>query len=181
MRITSVNFSIIILFVFSLFLFTACNIKKKAASSTISTSESESIDLKKYNINLVTAKDDKFIFATIERTACNGTCPVYKLIIFTSGMAIYEGKEHVINNGKFSLKFTSKEMNQISTKANEVNYFRYKNNYNSTKVDFPSTITSIRLNNKVKSIKNQAGIIKGLSDFENYIEVMLFEKKFNRI
>lgn len=169
------NHKFTFLFIIVSLFFSSCSFQKKAVPD----SSSSNIDFKKFETKkIVSAKDDQFIFSTIERTPCKGTCPVYKLIIFKSGDAIYDGSDHVIHTGRFLVKFSKVDLEKISAKAKEVKYFSFKNEYPTKSGDFPATITSLRVNKKVKSTNNRAGSIKGLSDFENFIEQMLFTKKF---
>ena len=125
-------------------------------------------------------KDNKSIFAILERTPCFGTCPVYKLVIYPNGHATYEGIQHVTHIGKYTTTFTQEELKAIMDKAESINYFKLKNNYDSAVTDFPTTITSLTLKGKTKTISNRANGPAELKAFEIYLEKLFKEKSLKK-
>ncbi len=132
-------------------------------------------------MKFVSAKENDTIFATIEKTPCFGTCPVYNLMIFQSGLALYNGNLNVDNKGKYLVEFSEEEMKTIREKAIEINYFKLQAEYDSPVTDFPTTRTSIRLNDKVKSVSNRVGGPQELKEFEKHIHETLMQKDFIKI
>ncbi|HET6245257.1 MAG: hypothetical protein H0V01_11620 [Bacteroidetes bacterium] len=133
------------------------------------------------NMDFVSAKGNDTIFATMEKTPCYGTCPVYKLMIFKSGLAIYQGIRNVDKTGRFLVYFSLEEMKEIENKANEINYFKLKDEYDSPVTDFPTTITSLRINGKVKVVSNRVGGPPELKGFEKHIDETLMRKEFKEL
>lgn len=123
-----------------------------------------------------TAYESEEVFATLERTPCYGTCPVFKLMILKNGEVYYEGLQHVEYLGRYSTTFTKAEMQQILEKADELGYWKMENEYDTPVTDFPTTFTSLRKGNKVKVIRNRVGGPSELRAFEDFIET-LFKKK----
>ena len=132
-------------------------------------------------MKFVTAKENDTIFATLTKTPCFGTCAVYKLMIFKSGLALYEGTQHVEKKGRYLVYFTEEELKAIEEKAKDINYFGLKDEYDSPVTDFPTTYTSLRLNGKVKTISNRVSSPKGLTDFEKLIHEYLMQKEFKEL
>ena len=121
------------------------------------------------------------IFAILERTPCFGTCPVYKLIIYPDGHAVYEGFQHVTHTGKYTTTFTKEELKAIADKAESINYFKLKNNYDSPVTDFPTTVTSLTINGKTKTISNRANAPAELREFEIYLEKLFKDKPLKKM
>lgn len=161
--------------------------KKNKTSSTTenpinSTSIEQSLNFDRLKtMEFVSAKENDSIFATLIKTPCFGTCPVYKLMIFKSGVALYEGIQHVEKKGRYLVSFSEEEMKKIEIKAIEINYFNLQDEYDSPVTDFPTTHTSLRLNGKAKNVSNRVGGPKGLKELENYIHETLMQKDFKEI
>lgn len=112
------------------------------------------------------------LFAAIERTPCFGRCPTYVISIYQSGYVVYEGRQWVEHIGFFYTFITSKEMDEISVMAKNIDFAGLKEAYHDPNiVDVPSTFTSFRVNGKIKRIDNTFGDPpEGLVDFEKYLD-----------
>jgi hypothetical protein len=110
----------------------------------------------------------------LERTACHGTCPVYKLTISDNGTFIFEGKEYVKTTGIKQTTVSKSVVDQIVSEFNKINYFSLNDSYiTMTITDQANVITSITLNGKTKTIKHYLGDLnapKQLTDLENKID-----------
>ena len=155
---------------------------KKNNSIPLTNTNQDTAVLSKYRtMKFVSAKENDTIFATLTRTPCFGTCPVYKLMIFKSGLALYEGSQHVEKTGRYLVYFSEEEMKNIEEKAKEIDYFGLKDEYDSPVTDFPTTYTSLRLNGKVKAISNRVSGPKGLTDYQKLIHEYLMQKEFKEL
>ena len=114
----------------------------------------------------LSSEKDKEIIISLQRTACFGTCPIYKIEIFSDGSGIYTGTRFVENIGitKFSLSET--QMNLILTKAKAIGFTNMKAEYSEPISDLPTTFIQI----KDKKIKNYTGAPKTLKNLENLID-----------
>jgi hypothetical protein len=142
----------------------AGNQKKFDASQTFS------------NYEFQTAEENDTVIATLQRTPCYGTCPIFQITIFKSGLIFYHGDDFVELKGKYYYFANMDEIKSIFEKANSIGYFDLKDNYDMPISDFPSTITSIALNGKVKQIYNRAGGPKELTEFEKFFEQLVLSK-----
>ncbi len=107
------------------------------------------------------------LIASIERTACYGTCPIYKFSIYNSGYAVYEGKRFVDKIGKFESRVSLPIIEEIKAKARAMKYFELQDEYPKKASDFPSVKTSVVLDGKRKNINDGIGLLK---DFEGYLD-----------
>jgi hypothetical protein len=170
----------IILFTICSFLFLIYSCKSNEAQTTKSPFPPTSSENLTAFINKTqgkTVKDDSGLFLTLEKTACFGTCPIYSLLIFQDGTAIYEGRRFVSDSGSFKINFTPEQLNAIKAKAEEIKYFELEDKYDSPVTDFPTTITSIRIGNKIKIIQNRVAGPGELKSFESFVESMMKENK----
>ena len=94
----------------------------------------------------------------IQKTACFGSCPIYRINFFSNGDVIYDGKKFVKEIGKFKKKIKVKEVEKILNFATKINFSKMKDEYTRPISDIP--ITYIRIKNK--KIKNHIGGPKSL-------------------
>src|SRR5258708_3948269 len=66
---------------------------------------------------------------TLERTACFGTCPVYKVTLYSDGKVAYEGKEFVKEVGERSGKISAADFQRLGQQAQQIGFFDLKDKY----------------------------------------------------
>jgi hypothetical protein len=123
----------------------------------------------------LSSEKDKELIISLQRTACFGTCPIYKIEIFSDGSGIYTGTRFVENIGvtKFSLSET--QMNLILTKAEAIGFTSMKEEYSEPISDLPTTFIQI----KDKKIRDYTGAPKTLKNLENLID-QLYQKAIKK-
>ena len=111
------------------------------------------------------------LIISLQRTACFGTCPIYKIEIFSDGSGIYTGTRFVENIGitKFSLSET--QLNLILTKAEAIGFTNMKEEYSEPISDLSTTFIQI----KDKEIRDYTGAPKTLKNLESLID-QLYQK-----
>jgi len=97
--------------------------------------------------------------ATIERTACFGWCPVYKVTIFRDGALDYEGKRYVRTKGPASGHLSPEQIAALDALFQNSRYLDFKDAYQEhSMTDSPSTYTSYTpAGGKPKSVKHYHG------------------------
>lgn len=108
----------------------------------------------------------KNIVISLERTACYGTCPIYKIEIYTDNSGVYYGERFVAKIGKYNFKLTTHEISNILTKANEIGFYKMRNEYSDAISDLPTTYIYI----KDKRIKDYFGAPEELKELEKLID-----------
>ena len=106
----------------------------------------------------------------LERTPCFGTCPVYKLTVYSDGKVEYEGKDHVKEKGARSSKIDEKFFVRLMKKADEIGFFKLKDRYDGLVTDLPTRITTVTKGDVSKAVRNYYGGPKGLHDLEQLID-----------
>ncbi|MBL4710676.1 MAG: hypothetical protein JKY48_19800 [Flavobacteriales bacterium] len=109
--------------------------------------------------------------ARIQRTPCFGKCPVYTLTVFNDGRVEYFGKRNTPRDGRFETKVDEAVLNDIKAKAGEFGFFELNNIYDKQAItDIPSTITSVRNGDEMKTVINRFEGPNNLRSFERYFD-----------
>lgn len=133
--------------------------------------------------NLAVDSTDRDTLATLERTMCFGTCPSYKLAIYTDGTVEYEGRDYVAVEGRDSTEISQEALQQLVEAFQEADYFSFRNNYVSGEVcreymtDLPTAITSFRHEGREKKVTHY----HGCRGFEGQQRLTALEKKIDEI
>ena len=101
---------------------------------------------------------------TLERTACFGTCPMYKVTITADGTVTFNGKRFTKVEGVAKGKITPSDFKRMVAEFEKINYFSLPDSFApGTPVcprmvtDMPSAVTSIRLKGKTKQVSHYYG------------------------
>lgn len=127
---------------------------------------------------------------TLQRTACFGTCPVYKLTIKSDGSVTFEGVRFTKTTGIATGKITPGDFRTLAKEFEKINYFSLPDAYMpGTKecpqrvTDMPSAETSIRFNGRTKSVSHYhgcgtEGALAKLTALENKIDEVVGTQKW---
>jgi len=118
---------------------------------------------------------------TFERTACHGTCPIYKLTIEGNGTVIYEGKDFVQVKGRQTASLSPDQIQQLVSAFEQARFFTLPDYTDQDTTDSPSVITSITLNGKTKTVNHYYGdnsAPQGLFDLESKIDEITNSKQW---
>jgi hypothetical protein len=98
---------------------------------------------------------DQITEVTLERTACFGTCPIYKVTLRSDGTILYEGQRFVQMMGTY--RGTAYGFDRLAKFILKENYFDLKDDYSANVTDMPSAITSVVRDGKRKMINDYGG------------------------
>lgn len=117
---------------------------------------------------------------SLERGACFGPCPIYKITIKRDGTAIYEGKRFVERLGMY--RGTVYAFNNLARLIEASGYFKLKDNYSVNITDLSTATTSVVRAGKRKTIRNYggAGPIE-LWGIETTIDGMVANTKWEKV
>ena len=118
---------------------------------------------------------------TLERTACRGTCPIYKLTIEGNGTVIYEGQDFVQVIGKETASLSSEQIQELVTAFEQAKFSTLTDYTHEDTTDSPSVITSITLNGKTKTVNHYYGdnsAPQELFDLESKIDEITNSKQW---
>jgi hypothetical protein len=118
---------------------------------------------------------------TLERTACHGTCPVYKLTIEGNGDVIYVGQDFVQVKGKQTASLSPAQIQDLVSAFEQAKIFTLPDYTHEDTTDSPSVITSITLNGKTKTVNHYYGdnsAPQTLFDLESKIDEITNSKQW---
>lgn len=110
------------------------------------------------------------IFISMERTPCLGRCPGYTITIYETGMVIYEGRDFVEREGKYTTMLSNDAMEELKNYIKEINFFNLKDKYDKEITDIPSCIIAVSLEGKYKKIIDRYEAPRELRDLEKLID-----------
>jgi len=122
------------------------------------------------------------VIITLERTGCYGTCPIYELTISGDGNVTYKGEGFVNVTGTHTAQITQEEVKELIDEFYKIEYFSLKDSYEEYRVtDMPSTITSITINGRTKTVRHYHGdknAPKELTELERKIDEITNSKQW---
>ena len=99
----------------------------------------------------------------LERRRCDLRCPVYKLTLSADGKVVYEGRNFVKRTGTVRSNIDEQKLAALIAEIERVNYFSLQDKYipgaNCPQVatDYPTVITSVRINGRSHMIEHYHG------------------------
>ena len=101
---------------------------------------------------------------SLERTACFGSCPVYRIQVSASGEVEYEGKAHVRKAGVATAKVTKEQVNELLSQLESAGYFTFAERYTAGEpacgryvTDSPTVVTSATIGGRTKTVTHDYG------------------------
>jgi hypothetical protein len=118
---------------------------------------------------------------TLERTACYGTCPVYKLTITGDGTVVYEGRDFVEVKGEQTSQISPAQVQELVNAFEQADFFSLRDYTEQKVTDNPSAITSITINGQTKTVNHYYGddsAPQALFDLESKIDEVVNSKQW---
>jgi len=95
---------------------------------------------------------EKAIALFYQRTACFGTCPIFKFSLFSDNTCLYEGENFVDRIGTFTGKGDRDELIKVIDAAERIGYRDFDDVYDNPMImDIPSVLTQVNTDGKMKS------------------------------
>jgi Domain of unknown function (DUF6438) len=119
------------------------------------------------------------VLIRMERTQCYGPCPIYSVVITGDGKVIYEGKKFVKVKGQRVLRIKPEKVRALVEAFFQIDYFSLRESYDYLEqgngirtmvTDLPTTITSIQVAGRSKTVSNYLGAPAALGALEKKID-----------
>ncbi len=101
---------------------------------------------------------------TLERTACFGECPVYRIAVSPAGRVTYEGSANVRRIGTASAQIPADRVNALLVELERAGYFTFSSRYAASEptcrrhsTDSPTAISSATFKGRTKRIEHDYG------------------------
>ena len=124
---------------------------------------------------------------TLERTACFGRCPVYRVAVSPTGSLTYEGTANVRRVGAATGQVSAGRVSALLSELEQAGYFAFASSYTSTDLacgryaaDLPTVITSVTVQGRTKRIVHDHGCAApgALDVLERRIDEVLGSSQF---
>lgn len=147
----------------------ACEGPRKAAPApTASPAESPTVPTQ-----TVSKGNPDSLFLYLERTPCFGACKAYRIEVFTSGFATFNGRGNMEKEGPHTGRVGADTLRIILAKAQELGFQDMQDKYDAEVTDLPSTILRIAMNGKPKQVMGRVGQPAAFKQLVAYIEELL--------
>jgi hypothetical protein len=94
---------------------------------------------------------------TLERSACYGRCPVYRVEIDGTGKVVYEGRGFVKINGQQQDTVPARDVQALAREIEQSGYFGFRDNFPPDATDHPTVVTNVRIGTQSKRIEHNLG------------------------
>lgn len=130
--------------------------RKEALKAEKEAQKSDIVEVEKVeNVEVIEEKDNAgdSLYFSYQRTPCFGRCPIFKLKVFNSGFATYDGTNFVDYIGLYKAQISQKTLDELEDALKEANFFWLDDSYDNENVtDLPSRIIEVNLNGKYKKV-----------------------------
>nr|HEX4317125.1 DUF6438 domain-containing protein [Kofleriaceae bacterium] len=107
---------------------------------------------------VVEAQEPHALLASLERTACFGSCPIYKISVFRDGAIEWEGTQYVKILGKAVGRATPAQLQQLRAAFAKAGYSMMRASYEQAMVtDQPTMVVAFADGPSVKTVKHYGG------------------------
>ncbi|HEY1203734.1 MAG: ankyrin repeat domain-containing protein [Bryobacteraceae bacterium] len=101
-------------------------------------------------------RPDSAVTISLERTACLGSCPSYKVTVSTTGI-VFEGKRYVVALGKYTGKVEANVVRQLAENFLAADFYSLHDEYRVPVTDLPTYILSIVIDAHRKAVVDYGG------------------------
>lgn len=126
-------------------------------------------------------RSSQSVMLTLERTACFGFCPIYKVTVYGNGKVVYEGKRFVKVVGTQTTMISQAAVKKLVSEFQRTQYFNLQDSYTGGHTDAPSAITSLVMGKKQKTVNHYSASPNApikLTDLENKIDAVVNSKQW---
>lgn len=121
------------------------------------------------------------ILISLEKTSCLGPCPAYKLEIFASGLALFNGTSNHEMIGKYKSQLDPQTLQQLVERFKNANFFNFKNSYTADVHDLPTTYLFFKNNGNEKMIQDYSNAPQALKDLEKLVADVIPALKWKKV
>ncbi len=114
------------------------------------------------------------LFLSMERTPCFGVCKAYRIHVYRSGYATFEGRSNVEKEGMHEARIGKDTLALLLNEAERLTFFDLDTLYDSNVTDLPSTIIRVVGNGKDKRVKGRYNMPERFKTYGTFVDGLLF-------
>ena len=103
------------------------------------------------------AEPRRTVSIVMERSACFGRCPVYRLELNDSGKVVYQGRGFVKERGPREASVSVEDVQALAKEIESAGYFTLRDNYPPDATDHATVVTVVTIDRKTKRIEHNLG------------------------
>src|SRR5262245_15454419 len=107
---------------------------------------------------------------SLERTACHGTCPVYRVTIDGEGRVVYKGSRFVRVDGTERTTIDPQDVRSLVQAFQRAGFWELKDEYTANVFDLPTTILTLTLDGRTKRVTDYYDPPVALKDLEARVD-----------
>ena len=135
----------------------ACNNERKSAETAAEAIEPPPVTAEGLSNTFGGSTPADSLFFSLERTPCFGTCKAYRVSVYRSGYATYDGRGNVEKLGQHTGFVTEGMMKLLLARTEEAGFFDMQDKYDADVTDIPSTIMRMAANGRDKKVIGRVG------------------------
>ena len=151
----------------------ACNNRREAVAAEATTTIETPATTESTEIQFGGTEKKDSLFLSFERTPCFGTCKAYRIEVYRSGSATYDGRSNMEKQGKHATRIDEGTMRLILARAEALGFFHMKDVYDGEVTDLPSTHMRIQANGRNKKVIGRVGQPAEFKQLAAYVEELL--------
>jgi hypothetical protein len=114
------------------------------------------------------------VVISLDRSACKGTCPVYRVEITGEGLVTYEGREHVAALGVRTRRIPREAVSRLVDRFRAADFFSLQASYAADVDDVPGATIGLRVGETSKTVSDyfgfQVGMPRSVNDLETAVD-----------
>lgn len=114
------------------------------------------------------------LFFWLERTPCFGQCKAFRIKVYRSGYATFEGRANVEKEGMHNGRVGLDTLDMLLSEAERIGFFDLNDRYDSEVTDLPSAILRVVGNGKDKRVVGRVGTPAAFTRFFEKAETLLY-------
>jgi Domain of unknown function (DUF6438) len=99
---------------------------------------------------------------TLERGACFGTCPIYRVGIHGDGRVVFQGQRFVAQTGRRETRISRHAVRRLFAKFRSAEYFSLLDKYHANATDLPTFTISLAFDGHEKTVTDYGGYMIGM-------------------
>lgn len=116
---------------------------------------------------------DSLVFS-LERTPCFGQCKAFRINVYRSGYATFDGRTHVELEGMHHARIGADTLEIIMKEAESLGFFQLQDKYDSEVTDLPSAILRVVGGGRDKRVVGRVGTPANFKALFEKAEALLF-------
>lgn len=156
----------------SLALLGACKNKHETTKTDKAPMESES-NSSGTALKMLSATAADSLFMSLERTPCFGPCKAYRIHIYRSGYATFEGRANVEREGMWEARIGMDTLQTILKEAERIGFYGLDDVYDSPVTDLPSLVIRMNTSAGDKQVKGRVDVPPKFRTFAETIEELV--------